>query len=129
MTTTETLTRPVAAGDIFYGSWGYDQTNVDYYLVVRVTPAKAELKPIGSKVINDQGSYTEVEPDPESYRDFDVIIDTGRSSPYGKPERSTKLCKVYTSWNGETVIRLAKDHAAYRYTGGAKYETGHGFGH
>ena len=25
--------RHIAEGDIFYSSWGYDQTNVDYYMV------------------------------------------------------------------------------------------------
>ena len=36
-------------GDIMYSSWGYDQTNVDFYKVVRVTKASAWLQPIGSK--------------------------------------------------------------------------------
>ena len=29
--------KAVKVGDIFYNSWGYDQTNIDYYEVVRVT--------------------------------------------------------------------------------------------
>lgn len=28
---------PLAIGDILYASWGYDQTNIDYYQVVRMT--------------------------------------------------------------------------------------------
>lgn len=34
---TETQTRPVQAGDVFYSSWGYDQTNVNFFGVVAVS--------------------------------------------------------------------------------------------
>ena len=26
----------VKIGDIFYSSWGYDQTNIDYYMVTKI---------------------------------------------------------------------------------------------
>lgn len=42
MTTTEI--RSVQVGDIFYTSWGYDQTNVGYYEVVRCTSATVWLR-------------------------------------------------------------------------------------
>jgi len=28
----------IKAGDYFYTSWGYDQTNIDYLVVVEVSP-------------------------------------------------------------------------------------------
>lgn len=31
------LVQPVKVGDIFYSSWGYDQTNVDYFAVTEVS--------------------------------------------------------------------------------------------
>lgn len=37
-------------GDIVYNSWGYDQTNIDWYRVTRVTAHYAWLKPIAAKV-------------------------------------------------------------------------------
>jgi len=122
---------PVKVGDIFYASWGYDQTNVDYYVVVRTTKAKAELKPIGYEVVEDRGpGGMTIVPDPDSYRDFDVLINTGRCSEYGKPVRETKLCTVSTaSWNGETVIKLGCRHNAYRYMGGMNDATSPGWGH
>lgn len=37
----------VEVGTIFVSSWGYDQTNVDFYQVIRLMPASVELRPIG----------------------------------------------------------------------------------
>jgi len=36
----------VKIGDIFYTMWGYEQTNVDFFEVVRVTEKMATVKPI-----------------------------------------------------------------------------------
>ena len=36
-------------GDIFSNSWGYDQTNVDWYEVVRVSKASVWIRAIKSK--------------------------------------------------------------------------------
>lgn len=43
---------PVKVGDIFYNSWGYDQTNIDWYQVVGVTPTgkSVKVRPIAGKV-------------------------------------------------------------------------------
>lgn len=39
----------VDVGDVFVCSWGYDQTNVDYYQVTRVvSPVTVEIRPIGA---------------------------------------------------------------------------------
>jgi len=35
---TEATKAQVKAGDRFYSSWGYDQTNIDYLLVVKLSP-------------------------------------------------------------------------------------------
>lgn len=37
----------VAVGDIFRHSWGYDQTNIDFYQAVRVSPHSVWLRRIG----------------------------------------------------------------------------------
>jgi hypothetical protein len=41
---------PYAVGSIFHTSWGYDQTNVEFYTVVRETKASVWLVPVGSEV-------------------------------------------------------------------------------
>jgi len=39
-------------GDIFYNSWGYDQTNIDWYQVVQVSPTgkTVKVRPIAGKM-------------------------------------------------------------------------------
>jgi hypothetical protein len=36
-------------GDIFYTSWGYDQTNVEFFKVVRVSPSSVWVQETGQK--------------------------------------------------------------------------------
>lgn len=42
---------PFKLGDIIHHSWGYDQTQCDYYQVVKTTKATVTLKPIMSEVV------------------------------------------------------------------------------
>ena len=52
VTTKENLTvvpqtNPVKVNDIFYSSWGYDQTNIDFYQVIDVLPNSVKVVKIG----------------------------------------------------------------------------------
>lgn len=50
-------------GDIFVESWGYEQTNVDFYQVIKVNKASVVLRKIGSKSLRATGwASDEVEP-------------------------------------------------------------------
>ena len=42
---------PYKVGDILHHSWGYDQTNCDFYQVVEVKKASVILKKIGAKTV------------------------------------------------------------------------------
>lgn len=44
-------------GMILENSWGYDQTNVDYYEVVRVTPRGVYVRRIGCKSVVGSGGF------------------------------------------------------------------------
>jgi hypothetical protein len=45
----------VQVGTIFVHSWGYDQTNVDFYQVVRKSGQTVEIRPIGSEQVESYG--------------------------------------------------------------------------
>jgi hypothetical protein len=49
----------VKVGDIFYNSWGYGQTNIDWYQVVSVSPTgkTVKIRPIEQK-LKDTGNMT-----------------------------------------------------------------------
>lgn len=46
----------IKIGDIFYNSWGYEQTNVDFYQVVKTTPKTITLRKIKGKS-DDYNAY------------------------------------------------------------------------
>ena len=56
----------VKAGDVFVESWGYDQTNVDFYQVVKTTAKSVEIKPIAGKHVGD-GHQTRLVPDLDNF--------------------------------------------------------------
>ena len=66
MTTTETTTPTLKVGDVMYSSWGYDQTNVDFYKVVRATAKSVWLISIGASAVEGSEGFmcNRVLPDP-----------------------------------------------------------------
>jgi len=57
----------VEIGHILSASWGYDQTNIDYYKVVRKTAAMVEVVAIGQFFVEADSSMSEyVMPNPEN---------------------------------------------------------------
>lgn len=60
--------KPVELGDIFERSWGYDQTNVDFYKVIEITKTgkSAKVIKIGQKIFKENEFMSEtVIPDPD----------------------------------------------------------------
>lgn len=51
----ENTTPTVKVGDLFNMSWGYDQTNNNFFQVVRVTPKGAYVREIGSRSVGGEG--------------------------------------------------------------------------
>jgi hypothetical protein len=47
----ELFQMPYKVGDILHHSWGYDQTNCDFYQVVEAKKASVILKKIGAKTV------------------------------------------------------------------------------
>jgi hypothetical protein len=104
MTKTQTPNKfGVKPGDIFECSWGYDQTQNDFYEVVRVTATKAEVRPIGSKLVDGEG--WRVVPNPDHTREYDVLIQVERTDVV-----KTKLCTVKAGWKGGATIVLRSGH-------------------
>jgi hypothetical protein len=49
-------------GDFLSSSWGYDQTNVDFYQVTRVIGKMVEIRQVASKVVKSRPPQDYVEP-------------------------------------------------------------------
>jgi hypothetical protein len=57
-------------GDILYSSWGYDQTNIDFYKVVKVSEFSVWIQELGKKIVEITGwAHEKVVPtDSSEYR-------------------------------------------------------------
>lgn len=51
----QTNITPVKVGDIFEMSWGYDQTNINFFQVTRLTPKGVYVREIGSAGAGGEG--------------------------------------------------------------------------
>lgn len=111
----------VKVGDIFYASWGYDQTNVDWYQVVDVTASGCYILPIGSKRVG----FDTVMPVKNDFGDRDVLLDANNKiSKKGVFKRT-----LVSGYDGEVYLRLSSFAFARPWNGKAKYETPIGMGH
>jgi hypothetical protein len=95
------------AGDILYSSWGYDQTNVDFYEVTGVLGKQITLRAVGSKVVRSSPGI--------EY----VVAQPGRFT--GPP------MKKLVQQGG--VVKIDSVARAYKWDGTPRYETASGWGH
>lgn len=100
----------VKVGDIFASSWGYDQTNVDFYQVVKTTAKTLTLRQIEQKVVSGEGSPSEkVVPRPNKFL-------------LNKKPLNRRLSK----YGG---VKIHDYENAYPWNGNPMHQTGAGYGH
>ena len=91
-----TQSNPVKINDIFYTSWGYDQTNIDFYMVVDVLKSSVKVVSIG-----EDRTYT------------------GPMQGTCVPNISTKGTKVMTKriniYNNKPTFKVASYATAFPY--------------
>lgn len=94
-------------GDILDSSWGYDQTNIDFYEVIEVSEKTIVVRKIGSRVVESKaGGADYVAAQPGKY--------------IGEPKRVTPRVGGYVTIDG---------HSASKWDGRPRYETAMGWGH
>lgn len=101
----------IAIGDIFYSSWGYDQTNIDFYKVKKlIGKTTVELALVDSKIVYDKSN---------EYQDAVV--------PYPASEGKSIMRKKikYVIWDNykEPRIKLNTYANAYPWDGKPKMQT------
>jgi hypothetical protein len=99
---------PLKAGDILVSSWGYDQTNIDFYEVMSVKAKSVMICRIASKCIEMNG--------PGGNR-----VMPSKGNYIGKP-----MLKVVGSGGS---VRISSYAGAYPFDGNARYETDSMYGH
>lgn len=84
--TTETIEKQeIKVGDIFYTSWGYDQTNVEFFKVVRATKASIWVQETGQVQTDHRHDYWRTSSDGQPLvresRDYDTGVVTKTVAP------------------------------------------------
>lgn len=103
----------VSVGDIFYSSWGYEQTNISWYEVTGLTGASVKVREIRGEVVSGFNSPSEeVMPLSGVWRDDEM----------------TKRIKD-DGWQGVPSIKINDYETAWLWDGSPKYQTGAAWGH
>ena len=98
-------------GSILYSSWGYDQTNIDFYQVTEVVGAKSvKIRAIGSARTD------------ESNPPCDYVVAVKDAFLDNEKEMLKRVGQ-------DNVITIASYARAYPWDGQPKYETSLGWGH
>lgn len=94
----------IEVGDVFVSKWGYDQTNVDFYVVTRKTRCCLYLQKCGQKVHETTGWASE-----------NVIPNLSKrvgperrhmlNPRYGRPAVDLNSYSFATRWNGSPVYQ------------------------
>ena len=100
-------------GDILYSSWGYDQTNIDFYQVTKVIGKAVEIREIGKSISESSG---------RGYDDEVMPVPNRFINP---PMRKIPQ----DGYKGEPTIRLTSYSSASLWNGKPKYQTAAGYGH
>lgn len=134
----ETVT--VKVGDFFYSSWGYDQTNVDFYKVVGLTPSgksvrvqqwTSALAP-GTESGGPQ-EYVVPGESPATYTDWSAVTE---GMDYWEQQEAkvtrevpVETKRLNTKYSGRAYFSVNSYSAASLWDGTPKYQTGFGWGH
>jgi hypothetical protein len=134
MTTTDTATAPTTVGTVFAHSWGYNQTNVDFYEITEIsrTGKSGKARKIRSSTVAVYGTSDSVVPADGEDR-FEVRQGCARcsNSHEGEPAFDGHAYTIDYTWQARTdrlTVTSNGDHA-YRWNGRPMYTTGYGFGH
>ncbi len=103
-------------GDVLVCSWGYDQTNIDYYQVIKVTAAAVRIVRINKKTLPEApGVFT---------TNLKVVPVLGSFDPTdkGKSKRVTLDPDGYS-------VRITSYSHAHLWSGSPNFETKAEFGH
>ena len=102
-------------GKIFYSSWGYEQTNIDFYKVIEVSPSgkTITLQPIGSKVQEVEGFCSEyVVPDEskikgEPLKNRRLNTSNGSGQSFVNVSTRQDWTNYAYEWNGKPLLQTS----------------------
>lgn len=124
MTTMQEVVEKVEIGTIFVSSWGYDQTNIDFYKVIKMTDKTVWLQEVEKEYLKQTGwAHYEVKATniPKIYTKF---IYNNEGYKVGEKEVEAPIIrkKLGESY-GKVYVRISSFEYAYVWNGQTKIET------
>lgn len=120
----------VKVGDFFVSSWGYDQTNIDFYKVVAVTPKGVKVQQWSSAVLSGRGAPQEyVVPGQEARQGAWVKVPGGWTEYDRNASPAVKFHRTRPAWGGGVGFSINSYSSARKWDGKPTYQTGAGWGH
>ena len=104
------------AGDILESSWGYDQTNIDFYQVTRVSGTRAYMRKIGKKYVQGE----------ERMCEDAVMPDRGN---FCGGEFFKRICVFLYGNEASEYVNISSYSTARPWNGQVRYETNAMYGH
>ena len=100
------MTDKVKIGDIFVCSWGYEQTNVDFFKCVGFTPCFMKYVKVATEIVDTNGSYADyVAPG----KKIGNVVFKAKIKSYGNGFGFAPNSYSWASkWLGEPVYQTAK---------------------
>lgn len=106
------MVNPFKVGDILYDSWGYEQTNIDFYQVVEVGAKSVKIRPLAQNQIIKEG-----------YSSMSEFV-TPMVDVFTGPAETHILQMYLNSVTGEPVVYVTSRHGSIsKYDGQEKYQS------
>lgn len=124
MTVVKDVVEKVEVGTILVSSWGYDQTNIDFYKVVKMTEKMVWIQEVEKEYVKQTGwAHYEVKATniPKIYTKF---IYTNEGVKVGQKEVEAPILKKKLNESyGRFYVRISSFEYAYIWDGKDKLET------
>lgn len=112
-------------GDVYVCSWGYDQTNVDAYVVTKVSPSQKSVFIQPCALTHEgEGHSTRLLPDPTRTREWTYGNRCGTIRKDG-----TTMKRVQQFEDGEPYLHLSSYQTAFLWNGQRTFYDTHAAGY
>ena len=120
-------THSVKVGDLFYTSWGYEQTNVDFFQVIELRGASSALVRQVCPELEEEAGVSSMAAD-RSYKIPSDLLPPARSSVFISDQEHGDLRRIQISkYNGQPYFKVGRpghyQDTAYPYDGRKLYES------
>jgi hypothetical protein len=122
-TTTTTTKHSVTVGQFFYSSWGYDQTNVDFYKVVAVTPACVKVQQWTSRTVDGRVVPGDKAATWTDWSNVDQDADYWTQQDQKVERDAAVRVKRVRYYSGRALFFVTSYADAYEWDGTPKYDT------